>query len=40
MKERADTDGLLKQASQRAETIVEGLLEGAVGDRVIVVKHS
>lgn len=40
VKERADTDGLLKQASQRAETIVEGLLEGAVGDRVIVVKHS
>lgn len=40
VKERADTDGLLKQASQRAETIVEGLLEGAVGDRIIVVKHS
>lgn len=39
VREKADTDGLLKQASQRAELIVEGLLEGAVGDRVVVVKH-
>jgi len=39
VKEKANTDGILKQASQRAEAIVEGLLEDSVGDRVIVVKH-
>ena len=39
VKEKANTDGLVKQASQRAEIIVESLLEGAVGDRVVVVKH-
>ena len=38
-REKADTDGLLKQAAQRAELIVEGLLKDSVGDRVVVVKH-
>ena len=38
-REKADTDGLLKQAAQRAERIVEGLLKDSVGDRVVVVKH-
>lgn len=36
---RADTDGLLERASQNAEYVVRGLLEGAVGDRQIVVKQ-
>ncbi len=38
-REKADTDGLLKLASQRAEVIVKGLLEDAVGDRSVVVKQ-
>ena len=38
-REKADTDGLLEQASQRAAYIVEGLLEGAVGDRAVVIKQ-
>ena len=38
-REKADTDGLLKQAAQRAELIVEGLLKDSVGDRGVVVKH-
>lgn len=39
VKEKADTDGILAQAAQRAELVVKGLLEGAVGDRTVVVKH-
>lgn len=39
VKEKANTDGLEKQAAQRAELIVEGLLKDSVGDRVVVVKH-
>ena len=38
-REKADTDGLLEQASQRAAYIVEGLLAGAVGDRAVVIKQ-
>lgn len=38
-REKADTDGLLKLASQRAELLVKGLLEGAAGDRAVVVKQ-
>lgn len=39
VQEKADIDGLLKRASQQAEYIVEGLLEGAVEDRKVVIIH-
>lgn len=39
VQEKADIDGLLKRASKQAEYIVEGLLEGAVEDRKVVIIH-
>lgn len=35
--QKADTDGLLERASKEAEYIVQGILEGSVGDREVVV---
>ena len=39
VQKKADIDGLLQRASKQAEYIVEGLLEGAVEDRKIVIIH-
>ncbi len=36
---QAGTDGLLQQAAQHGEYIVQGILTGSVGEREIVVKH-
>lgn len=39
VKTKADIDGLLKRASQQAEFIIRGILEGSTGKREIVVIH-
>lgn len=39
VKEKANTDGLLKRASQQAEYIVRGLLVDSAGNREIVIIH-
>lgn len=38
LKERANTDGLLERANQQAKYIVEGILEGAIGERELKIK--
>ena len=38
--EKAGNSGLLDAADENAETLLKGILEGSVGEREIVVKHS